>query len=219
MIIYPDHSVLPGLGFTVKWSPMFYNMPTAVAASGANIDLGLAQYPLHDFELAYEFLHDWSDRSSSEAEEFKTLMGFHLLIGGTLGRFAFKNPDDYSVKQQLIGVGDNVTTTFTLIRSYGARGYVASEPVGVVDLTQDFNVYIGDSASPLLPTAYTVNTLNPLVQTITLASAPVANLNVRVDMSYFYYCKLSDNNLTFEKFMHKLWLLNSIKLHSCRPGE
>ena len=77
--VYPDRSVLPGLGFGVKWSPMFVNMPTAVASNGAEIDLGLAQYPLHEFELNYKFLHDWSARSGAEALEFKTLMGFFLL--------------------------------------------------------------------------------------------------------------------------------------------
>jgi len=37
-------------------------------------------------------------------------------------------------------------------------------------------------------------------------------------MNYFYYCKLADSKLTLEEFMHRLWSLNKIVLHSCRPG-
>ena len=216
--IYPDRSVLPGLGFGTKWAPMFVNMPTAVASNGAEIDLGLAQYPLHDFELKYNFLHDWSGRSASESLEFKTMIGFFLQIGGTVGRFLFKNPDDNTVFQQLIGTGDGTNRVFQLIRTFGANGYQASEPVGVVDLTSPFNVYLNGSGTPVNPSLYTVQTTSPLLQTITFTTAPPNGQAVAVDMTYWYYCKLGDNNAQFEKFMDRLWMLNKITLRSCRPG-
>jgi hypothetical protein len=37
-------------------------------------------------------------------------------------------------------------------------------------------------------------------------------------MAYFYYCKLSANSNTFEKFMDRLWQLQKVTLHSCRTG-
>jgi len=37
-------------------------------------------------------------------------------------------------------------------------------------------------------------------------------------MSYYYYCKLANNSNTFEKFMERLWSLNKVSIHSCRPG-
>lgn len=217
LAVYPDRTVLPGLGYTVKWSPRFYNMPTQTTSSGSDIDLGLAQYPLHDFDLNYEFLHN-DGRNQLEAGEFKTLMGFFLQIGGTLGRFNFTNPDDCVVAQQLVGVGDGVTTDFVLTRTFGAGGYSGTEPVGNVDLSQAFHAYLNNSSTPVNPALYSVVTATPVLQKISFLTAPTNGFNVKVDMTYFYYCKLSDNNLTFEKFMEKLWLLNQIKIHSCRAG-
>ena len=219
--VYPDHRALPGLTYSQKWSPKFLNA-TATTATGADIDVGLAQYPLHDFELTYEFLRDgvrWGHGGFAlPTLEFKTMMGFHLAIAGTLGRFLFKNEDDCQVFQNQIGVGDGTTTVFTLTRTFGAGGYAASEPVGQVDASQPFNVYLGGSASPLSPALYTLSTANPVANTVTFATAPALGQQVSVDMSYFYYCKLAANAQTFEKFMDRLWRLNKVTLHSCRPG-
>lgn len=218
--VYPGPDLLPGLTYGSKWSPSFVNMQTATAASGADIDLGLAQYPLHDFELTYEFLrHGPVAGGSALAQlEFRTMMGFHLQIGGTLGRFLYKNPDDRRVFQNQIATGDGTTTTFTLTRTFGANGYFGSEPVGQVDTGEPFNVYLGGSATPVAPSAYTLNTSTPVANTITFASAPAAGQNIAVDMSYFYYCKLAQNSNTFEKFMGRLWKLAKVTLHSCRAG-
>ncbi len=217
--IYPDGALIRGLTYSQKWSPRFYNL-TATTATGADIDVGLAQYPLHDFELTYEFLRDGARGSvlARETLEFRTMLGFHLAMGGTLGRFLYRNVDDRRVTQQQIGVGDGATTTFTLIRTLGANGYGASEPVGQVDESEPFNVYLGDSATPVDPSLYTLSTVSPVANTVTFVTAPAAGQSIRVDMSYFYYCKLAKNSNTFEKFMDRLWTLNKVTLHSCRPG-
>jgi Conserved hypothetical protein 2217 (DUF2460) len=219
--VYPSGDILRGLAFSQKWSPSFFNLPTATTATGADIDLGVAQHPLHDFELTYAVLRDglfWSGRGAAATLEFRTMMGFHLQLGGTLGRFLFKNIDDCQVWRNQIGVGDGETTTFTLTRAFGAQGYFGTEPVGQVNLGEAFNVYLGGAAAPVIPTLYTVSTANPVANTITFASAPPIGSVIAVDMSYYYYCKLSHNSNTFEKFMHRLWMLSKVTLHSCRPG-
>jgi hypothetical protein len=219
--VYPGRDLLPGLTYNAKWSPTFFNAPTAVTATGADIDLGLAQYPLHDFELTYEFLRDgrgWGNGRAPATLEFRTMMGFHLQIGGALGRFLFKNVDDCQVFQNQIGVGDGVTTTFTLTRTFGANGYFGTEPVGQVDRTQPFNVYLAGSATPIDSAVYALGATNPGANTITFATSPPIGQSITVDMAYLYYCKLAQNNNTFEKFMHRIWMLNKVTLHSCRPG-
>lgn len=217
-VIFPDHSLLPGLAFSLNWKPNFFNLPTATSANGADVDCALDDDPLHDFELKYEFLHDQSWRSLKESLEFKTLFGFFLQMGGTTGRFLFWNEDDNTVYQQLIGTGDGVTTTFTLKRFFGANGYGGTEPVGVVDNTKPFNVYLNGSDFSVNPALYTTDFTNPLEQTVTFLTAPTNTYAVRVDMSYYYYCKFPKNTNTFEKFMTKLWSVGSVELHSCRPG-
>lgn len=214
--IYPDATILPGFAFSTTWSPRFFNMPTETTATGADIDLALAQYPVHTFELTYDFLRDgWFWPSASL--EFKTMMGFFLMVGGTVGRFLFQNPDDNCVAAQQIDVGDGSTTTYgPIFRTFGGNGYCASEPVGQVDLTKPVTVRLGNTIQPA--SSWTVNTEVPLNQTISFASAPPAGTPIIMDFSYFYYCKFPDNSNTFEKFMDRLWLLQKVQIKSLRPG-
>jgi len=218
--VYPGRDLLPGLAFSSKWSPSFVNMPTATTASGADIDIGLAQYPLHDFELTYEFLrHGPVPGGSPLAQlEFRTLMGFHLMLSGTLGRFLYRNPDDDQVFRDLIGVGDGATTVFTLTRGFGANGYFGREPVGQVNTDAGVNVYLGTSATPVAPSGYAISTATPCANTITFGTAPGSGVPISIDMKYYYYCKLADNSNTFEKFMDRLFKLQKVALHSCRSG-
>ena len=214
--IYPDKTLLKGLGFSTKWSPAFFNLATETTATGADIDLALAQYPLHSFELTYNFLRSWR-APANVSLEFKTLMGFWLMLGGTAGRFLFKNPDDCFVAAQLIGMGDGATTTFgPIARTFGANGYFASEPVGQIDTTQSVIVRLGNIVQPA--STYTLATSAPLNQTITFASAPASGTSIYMDFAFFYYCKFAENANTFEKFADRLWSLQKISIKSCRPG-
>ncbi len=209
LLVYPT---LPGLAYNVGWDTNFFNMPTSTSSSGADIDLGIAQYPLHDFTLTYEFLRD-----QFGFMEQKTMRGFFMAIAGSLGRFLFKNPHDCGVKSQVIGTGDGTTRLFTLIRTYGAGEYSSSEPVGTVDGTVPVNVYLNGVVQSF-GTDYTLITSTPCLQQVQFATAPGNGVEITVDMNYFYYCKLADSKLTLEEFMHRLWSLNKIVLHSCRPG-
>jgi hypothetical protein len=216
--VYPDPSLLRGLSYTSRWKPMFFNM-TATTATGADIDVGLSQYPLHDFELNYNFLRDGPDwRDVLGEQEFKTMMGFFLTIGGTLGRFLYRNPADWKVFQTPIGVGDGTTTTFTLTRRFGANGYYQTEPVGQIDVAAGANFYLNGSSSPVLPTLRTISVANPCANTVTFTTAPPNGQAITADLQYFYYCKMGANDLSFDKFMDRLWMLQKVQLHSCRPG-
>jgi hypothetical protein len=220
LAIYPDRTILKGLGFTQKWTPEFITMPSAVTASGAEVDIALAQYPLHTFELTYNFLRDgigtWG-WPAPDGLEFKALMGFWLQTGGPVGRFLYRNPDDCTVAAQLVGTGDGTTTTFgPIVRTLGAQGYGASEPVGMIDTSQPVIVRLGNNVQA--SSLYTLNTANPVNQTITFTSAPGASVPVYMDFAFTYYCKFSDTSATFEKFMSRLWMLQKVSLRSCRAG-
>lgn len=216
--IFPGPDLLRGLTYSSKWTPRFFNQ-SAVSPTGAEYDIAVAEYPLHDFELTYRFLRDgprWGDALS--ALEFRTMMGFHLAMGGSAGRFLYRNPDDYRVSRNLIGMGDGSTRTFTLTRSFGANGYAASEPVGQIDTNALFNVYLGASAAPVDPGNYVLDASKPVNNTITFSVAPTSATPVYVDMDYFYYCKLANNSPDFEKFMTRLWSIGQLQIRSCRPG-
>lgn len=216
--IYPGSDLLPGLAYSSKWSPRFFNH-NAVTVTGAEIDVAVAQYPLHDFELTYRFLRDGPNwRSALAALELRTMVGFFLQLAGSQGRFLFRNPADWNVFQNPIGTGDGTTAAFTLTRTYGANGYTGTEPVGQVDTAAGINVYLAGSSTPEDPASYTVSTATPVANTITFDTPPAAGAAIAVDMQYRYYCKLTDDQMSFEKFMSQIWSLNRITLRSCRAG-
>ena len=109
------------------------------------------------------------------------------------------------------------TTTFgPIVRTFGANGYFASEPVGQIDTTQNVIVRLSNTVQPA--STYTLSSAAPLNQTITFASAPAAATPIYMDFAFFYYCKFAENSNTFEKFADRLWLLQKISIKSCRPG-
>ena len=118
---------VPGLGYTVKWTPTFFNQ-TIVTPSGAAIQSAFAAAPIHTFELTYVRLGDPSGPPSGSA--LQAMLGFYLALGGGNGRFLYFNPDDNTRVGQAIGTGDGVTTAFPIVRTYGAPGYQLTEPIG-----------------------------------------------------------------------------------------
>ena len=215
----PIYPTLPGLTYDTKWSPIHYNMATQTSDTGADVDLGYAETPLHDFELTYSVLRDnfngYIDPNYN-GTEFKTMMGFWLMLGGARGRFLFWNVDDNTVVAQSQGDTDGTSSTYTLSRTFGVTDYNATEPVGYIDTTKTFNVYLDGVLQD--PSTYDVLTALPVNQQIKFHATPTAGQAITTDMSYYYYCKFPDNQNTFEKFMNQLWLLNTVKLHSCRAG-
>lgn len=207
----PVYPTLIGLTFNVMWTPQFSNMPTQKMASGAELDLALSKQPLHQFELTYDFLRDQFGQT-----EFRTLMGFFLRLQGNVGRFLFSNPDDNTVVAQVIDTTDGAKHAFQLVRTFGAGANSGTEAVGYVDLTQTFNVYL--DAVLQAPSTYSVLTTEPVNQQVDFLSTPAAGKQITVDMTYYYYCKFLDPAITFEKFLHQVWLNKKVTLQSNRAG-
>lgn len=217
--IYPE---LPGLAYNVKWSPEFFNQ-SQKTASGAEIDLALARYPLHEFELVYSVIRnnfgavDTFNALSYGGTEFKTMMGFFLAMAGTAGRFLFRNPDDYQVLGQQLAVTDGIVNTFDLFRTFGVSAYSASEPIGYVnDAAAVTAVYLNGVEQN--PGSYHFDKSTVLAQKLIMNNTPGANQVLTIDMEYYYYCKFPSNKMTFERFMQNLWELGQVVIRSCRPG-
>lgn len=209
--IYPE---LIGLGFDVKWTPTFFNMPTATTVTGADIDLGLSPWPLHDFQLIYNFLRD---QFIAGTQEFREMFGFFLRLQGTLGRFLFRNPDDNSTTNEFICTTDGTSTIYSpMMRTFGVGDNSGKEPIGWIDRTKSINIYVD---GVLLDTsAYSIIDQEGCNMQLKFGDTPDADLTVTGDYSYFYYCKFPDNANTFNKFMARVWALQQINIHSCRAG-
>jgi hypothetical protein len=213
-VTIPVYPTLPGLGFTVSWTPGFA-VASDQAANLASIDMGLAATPVHQFELTYDLVRDTGATNFSGTSELKTFMGFFLYSKGSAGRFLFENPDDNDVTGQAVGTGDGATTTFgPLQRTFAG----ATEYVGYVNTGKAFTVY-DNGVALTYPTDYTFDQTVYGAQNIVFAAAPVAGHAITIDYHYYYYCRWTDSSLQFEKFMQKLWRIKSAKFQSTRAGS
>lgn len=200
------------LGFSVMKRPLWGNS-VSTAGSGREVRLGYWEFPLWEWDLTYEYLPDYPGNGITPSD-LKTLMGFDLATQGLLLPFLFLDPDDNVVTAQPIGTTDGLTTIFTVFRTYGIAPNVGTEPVGYLNMAQTFNVYLNGVLQS--PSSYTVLQTLPVNQQIKFNAAPSAGQVITVDCSYYYYSRIGDDKIDFEKFLHQLWLLKKITLRSLR---
>ena len=205
----PSFPVLPGQAWSVHKRPTF---ATRVAPHVSGREVRRANYAaaLYEFEVSFEGLASTGSAQGGfaglGASSLQTLMGFYLACQGQLGTFLYADPSDDAVAGQPIGVGDGMTTTFTLVRSLGG----ATEPVGWV--TGLGNVYLGGVAQAASATA--------LAQpnTLTFATAPGAGAAIAADFTYAFVCRFLDDRQDFENLAAGLWQLGSLKFRSVRTS-
>jgi hypothetical protein len=199
---FPSVSVLPGLDIKVVWRPRAQNFPPQTAASGREVIVGAGAYPIHEFDLIYNVL-----RSRTVTElEFRTLMGFWLNVNGRQYPFTFVNPWDSYATGSIIGPTVAGQTQYVITRDYGANGYIGTEPIGIIDQTATWNLYIdGIVKSPSDPTwGYSVDASTPWNQLIVFNSGTAAGHTISVDGGYMYYCRLGDDETEFEQVLYNV---------------
>ena len=121
---------LVGQGWSVKKTPTWQTRIQR-AVSGRELRLLDYPYPLWQFELTFEALGDnlgapasLTRRSigSLLATDLRTLMGFFMACQGAFATFLYSDPTDNTVFGQEIGIGNGVSTTVQLVRTFGVPG-------------------------------------------------------------------------------------------------
>jgi hypothetical protein len=110
---------LPGLKWGSVKTPT-WSTKVLTAVSGRETRGSFQSYPRWRFTLAYEFL-----RGGNGFNELQDLVGFFNQRGGSFDNFLYRDPADYTVADQALGVGDSATAEFRFVRAQG--GFV--EPV------------------------------------------------------------------------------------------
>ena len=239
---YSIYPVCAGLDIKVIWRPKALNAPPQMHASGREVIVGYAAYPMHEFELIYNVLRGGVLPGGAAALEFQTMMGFFLSVLGTLDGFLYQNPYDWAVTGQPVinmttgGTNtDGTTTNFLLVRSLG-NAYTSYEPVGYVNTAlgapilngiTSFNVYVNGTLQS--PSTYTIlqdtgiaTSGVPAVagapgnQVLQFNTAPGGAFPVTVDMSYYYFVRFSDDQLDFEQIVWNTWGVKKVLLVSKR---
>lgn len=212
---YPTIGTLPGQDISVVWRPKGYNFDPQVTPTGQEIVIPSSGYAAHEFDLIYNCLRN---RNPTEVE-FRTLMGFWLRMNGTTFGFLYSNPyDNASVNafSQAADLTDGTSVYYLLTRSFGYGLNYGVEPIGVLDATQNFQLYAnGTPVSSSDPTyGYSVDLSQPWNQRILFNSAPPANVQLAWDMSYYYYCRFDSDKTEFEQVLYNVFQNRKVTLYT-----
>lgn len=192
------------VGWPVKRASTFSSR-VASHVSGREVRVPLFSYPLYAYELTVEALDQYSVFSGLGSATYQALRGLYEAVQGQYGTFLYADPGDRAVTGQLEGTGDGATTSFQLVRSLG--GTVA--PVGWVTALN--NVYLGGGV--VSPDLYSLVTPNMLV----FNTAPNANVQIEVDMTYAWVCRFLSDSQAFDEFTAGLHSLDSLKFRTVKP--
>jgi hypothetical protein len=222
MTTFLDYPILEALYIEMTWRPI-WSGEQQEHQSGGEYRFSYWDSPLWEWDLQYELLRE-GFRTGQAWDELRQIVGlFNACQGPTLG-FRFLNPDDNQVVRQLTGTTDGTTTTFDLVRSYGANnpflGYTSMERIGFLDQTKPFNLYVDSSPVPVSPSdpvyGYTFDLDTPSQQQLMFNTAPPNGHTIYVDMAYRYYVRFKDTQYDFDKFLQNVWALKKVTLRSLR---
>lgn len=218
MFTYPRS--LPGLAYSKVRRPK-HNVSVQTHQSGGEVRMSYWSEPLWEWDLTYEVLRD-GFRMGRAWDELLQIEGLFLASTGNLTGFQFYDDDDHRVFRTLVGASDGTTTTFTLKRYRGsyAGGPLGLEAIGLLDLSQPFNLYFNTLPGVIDPNdpvyGYTLNTSTPKNQQLVFNNPPPNGHTFVADFSYFFYARFQADSLDLEKFMHQLWALKKVTLVSLR---
>lgn len=186
--IFPS---LPGLAYpvkrTVKWNGNKFD-----SLSGKRVRTSYQAYPTYAYDLRFEFL-----RSDSVRLELQQLLGFINSVQGGTGVWLYGDPDDNSAAAQQFGIGDGLTATFQLVRTFGSF----TEPIFFPNLITNIAV----NGSPT--SAYTLGNLGQ----VTFTTAPALGVLLTWTGTFYWGCRFDDDVFDFEKFMLTLYETKSLK--------
>lgn len=184
---------LPGLAVEVGRT-YFYSTQIQAAPSGKELRVSQRTYPIVEHALKFNFLRD-----TAAYPELGSLLGFYKLRQGDADNFYFTDPDESSVSNLQIGVGNGSNRDFQLLMATGSHVEPVFNPNVITSVT------VNGSGS-----GYALQS-NGVVR---MNSAPANGALVRWTGTYYYRSRFKDGELSVEKFLHQVWAGRSIKLLS-----
>lgn len=186
---------LAGLTWNIGRS-VILNTVRQRAVSGREIALRYQAYPLYRFSLNFEFLRD-----TVANPDFDTLVAFILERQASYDTFLFSDWADNAVTDSNFGTGNGSNKIFQLSRTFGAGGFTVAEPVQNVQAITNVKV---NGVTKVNPTDYTIDA-NGL---ITFVVAPGNALPVTWTGTYYYRCRIDQDETEVNNFAQGFWDLN-----------
>lgn len=208
--------VLPtfaGLAFPWVRSPTFQTRKQ-VNISGKEVRIADWSSPRYTWELAYEVLRQGTILGTftewAQMEAF-----FESLLGG-YDSWLYKDPDDFQVTGQLLGVGVSGQLVYPLLRTIASGGLPV--PVLAPNTSLTINVYINavlQSGASYTITNWTSSNTNGPGKLI-FGSQPTVGQQISIDMQYYWPVRFDDDSLSFSKFMSNLYELKKMSFTSIK---
>lgn len=185
----PTLPTLPGMGYPITRTPI-WNRTITEFTSGKRTEFTPWTSPRYQYRAPYEFLRN-------NSAEMQALLGFFNEVINAGGLFQFTDPDDNTIINQVIGVGDGTKNTYQLLRSFG--GFV--EPVYAWTAAVIFqNGTVTPPAGGISP--YGV---------VNFGGNVVPGNVVSWSGSYNWYCRFDDKGtLDFEKWLSTMYRMKEI---------
>lgn len=191
--------VIRGLAWDVKKTPEFYTL-TATSPTGLNVSAVLSAFPVWHFSLQYSYLRDYISAQNAQ-NDLQQLVGFFLNRYGNVDDFLYLDPNDNKVTNQVIGIGDGITTQFQLCREFG--GFV--EPV------------YGFFGTPVITVGGTPTTQFTIsTKGLVNFNSPPAGASIAWSGQFYYRVKFNETSMELNNFLYKLWEAKKVEFTSVK---
>jgi len=194
-LIFPQ---IAGQDVTISKTPTFKTI-TQTSVSGKEKRIALQSSPRWAFKIAYNYLMD----TQSPTDDVQTLIGFFLARQGSFDDFLLLDARNNSVVNQGFGIGDGITTSFQLVRTFGT--FV--EPIMGILIAPAITI------NGVPTTAFTWTTHG--VITFTTIVPP---LNAVLDWTggYYYRVRFMPDEQEYEYFVQNLAQIKTVELISVK---
>lgn len=200
--IFPS---LRGLSYPVVRSPV-WSTNVLASISGKETAVALQAYPRWKWDLTINVL-----QTAAGIADFQQLIGFLNTLRGRFDTFLYQDADDNTVTGQAIGIGDGSTKSFPLVRALG--GFV--EPVLAWNSVAATRVYLNGTLQSVSNYGITLwGTSSPGVLTFT--SAPASGAVITADLSYYWPCRMLQDNPSFSLFVQGMYDLKKLSFMSVK---
>lgn len=185
--IFPS---LPGISIERTRSPV-WSSTVQETISGRTMGLTCQTYPRWKYKLSFEVLR------SGALQELEAIVGLFNKVRGRTDTFLFQDEDDAAINGQQIGVGDGVTSTFQLVRSFG--DFI--EPISDVNTITAVTV----GGTPVSTYSYVG------AGRISFLTPPASGLAVAWSGSFYRRCRFDTDELSADRFLWQLWRARSVE--------
>lgn len=158
--------------------------------------------PRWSYKLSYEVLH-------ASNGEYQQLVGFFNKHQGNFDTWLYLDPDDNSVTDQQIAIGDGTTLQFQLLRSLGGM----LEPIYEPFASGPAPTVKVNGVTKTAGTDYSIGA-NGL---LTFVVAPATSAIVAWSGSFYWRCRFKQSSVEFEQFMKNLWSLRTLEFITVKP--